>query len=91
MNVVNAGLADFARVALTYTIGREEVGLNITTNGTAHMPQDKIHTWVRDRISLTINHAQELFRLRDPQLYREIAARSDYFNCPTYPWNRPLS
>lgn len=87
VNIVAAGLADFARVALTYTIGREEVGLNVTTQNTARVSQEELHAWVRDKFPLRINDAIELFGLKNPELYRQFARRSDYFQ-GDYPWNR---
>ena len=88
VNIVAAGLADFARVALTYTIGREEVGLNVTTQNTAKVPQEELHAWVRERVPLRIKDAIGLFGLKDPNLYRKFTQCSDYFQDPTYPWNK---
>lgn len=90
VNVVAKGLADFARVALTYTIGREEVGLNVTTNGTATVPQEEIHQWVREIFQLRIKDAVKLFGLKSSFFYKIIASDSDYFHCFAFPWNTSI-
>jgi S-adenosylmethionine synthetase len=87
VQVVGSGLADFARVALSYTIGKEDVGLNIVTNGTGSLPQEELEHAVRISIPLKIKQAIELFGLRDPCLFRRIVAGSDYFQDPKLPWN----
>ncbi len=88
VQVVGNELADFARVALRYTIGQEDVGLNITTNGTGKVSQEELHRWVRQNIPLSIKDAIERFHLRDPALYRQIAEDSDFFHSPSLPWNK---
>ena len=85
--IVRKGVADFARVSLTYTIGKDEVGLNVTTNGTARVSQDEIEGWVRENIPLCIKDAINGFGLKNPSLYRQIVAASDFFHDPTLPWN----
>lgn len=87
VQIVANDLADFARVALTYTIGQDEVGLNVTTQGTGKLPQQELHQWVRKNIPLRINDGIELFCLRNPRLYQEIVASSDFFHDPLFPWN----
>ena len=89
VQIVANDLADFARVALQYTIGREEVGLNSTTNGTGRVEQSKLETWIRNNVPLRIKDAIELFGLRDPALYRRIVAQSDFFHDGELPWNKP--
>ena len=88
VQVVGNNLADFARVALRYTIGQEEVGLNITTNGTGTLPQSELERWVREKIPLGIKEAIEHFHLQDPALYRQIVDDSDFFQNPDLPWNK---
>ena len=88
VQVVGNGLADFARVALSYTIGSKEVGLNITTNGTARLKQKEIEQWVRKNIPLGINDAITRFNLRQPGLYRGIVEAADFFHNPQFPWNK---
>ncbi len=88
VQVVGNGLADFARVALRYTIGQEEVGLNITTNGTGKLSQEELHAWVRKNIPLGIGDTIERFNLCNPALYRQIVDDSDFFHSPDLPWNK---
>lgn len=88
VQVVGNDLADFARVALTYTIGQEEVGLNITTDGTGKVSQEELHRWVRNTIPLGLHDTIERFNLRDPALYRQIVDDSDFFHRPDLPWNK---
>ncbi len=88
VQLVGNGLADFARVALRYQIGREEVGLNITTQGTGNISQEELHALVRGKIPLCIGDTIERFGLRDPALYRQIAEDSDFFHNPELPWNK---
>ena len=78
----------FARVALTYKIGKDDVGLNITTNGTATKHQDEIEQAIRDSIKLGIGDAISSFGLLDPKLYRAIVESSDFFHNPKFPWNQ---
>ena len=88
VQVVGNNLADFARVALRYTIGQEDVGLNITTNGTGKLPQEELETWVRKNIPLGLKDTIERFNLRDPALHRQIVEDSDFFHSPDLPWNK---
>ncbi|HLC71150.1 MAG TPA: methionine adenosyltransferase domain-containing protein [Candidatus Nanoarchaeia archaeon] len=90
VQVVANEFADFARVALNYTIGREEVGLNITTQDTASIPQTELHQWVRRNIPLRISDTIEAFGLRSPQLYRDIVTASDFFHAEQFPWNKVI-
>src|SRR3989344_7763440 len=86
--VVKQGISDFARVALSYKIGREEVGLNITTNGTGRWPQEEIESRVKGTIPLRIKDAIAISNLKSPSLYRKIAYGSDFFHDPKLPWNK---
>ncbi|RMF55902.1 hypothetical protein D6745_00870 [Candidatus Woesearchaeota archaeon] len=88
VQIVGNGLADFARVALSYTIGREEVGLNIFTNGTARIRQEDLESLIRESIPLRIKDGIKMFGLKDPSLYKKIALGSDYFHNAELPWNR---
>ena len=88
VNIVGQGLAEFARVALTYTIGQEEVDLNITTQGTGKLPQEKLEEWARLNFPLSIPQVIAYFGLRDPVLYRKIVQSADFFHNPEFPWNR---
>lgn len=88
VQIVGNHLADFARVVLTYRTGKEEAGLNITTNGTGLLKQTELERWIRKNVSLGINDAISNFNLRDPALYRKIVLASDFFHNPEFPWNK---
>ncbi len=88
VEAVGSGLAEFARVELSYIIGEDDAGLNIWTDGTGVLPQEDLHRRVRERIPLRIQDAIERFGLRDPALWRRIAANADFFHDPEYPWNQ---
>ncbi|MBS1266076.1 MAG: S-adenosylmethionine synthase [Candidatus Woesearchaeota archaeon] len=90
VQIVANQLADFARVSLNYTIGSSDVGLNIWTNNTSSIPQEKLEQWVRENFSLTITDARKSFDLRNPNTYREIVRNSDFFHNPNYAWNTVL-
>ena len=97
VQIVANNLADFARVSLRYGIGEEEVGLNVTTNGTGRISQRKIHDWVRKNFPLKIEDVIKLFDLRNPQLYWKVVDSADFFHRITdkstntygFPWNDP--
>lgn len=88
VQVVGNNLADFARVALTYTAGSKEVGLNITTNGTAKLEQNEIEAWIRKNIPLGINDAIARFNLRDTNWHANAVIASDFFHSPAFPLNK---
>ncbi|PIN80858.1 hypothetical protein COV11_03160 [Candidatus Woesearchaeota archaeon CG10_big_fil_rev_8_21_14_0_10_30_7] len=92
VQVVGNNLADFARVALSYTIGKEEVGLNITTNNTGRISQTHLEENIKLNLSLKVNDAIPRFDLKNHELYEQIVKDSDYFHNSTLPWNavRPL-
>ena len=87
VQLVGNNLADFARVALSYTIGKEEVGLNIVTNGTSSLSQTDLEKVIRFQIPLGIRDTIQKFDLRNPKLYRKIVEDSDYFHGGGLPWN----
>ncbi len=89
VSVVGNNIADFARVALSYVIGKEEVELNITTNGTSKLEQAKLEGLVRRNFDLSLSATAEQFDLRNPSAFLKIARNSDYFHDPAYPWNKP--
>ncbi|HEX9804832.1 MAG TPA: methionine adenosyltransferase domain-containing protein [Candidatus Dojkabacteria bacterium] len=86
--VVKEGLADFARVTLTYTIGAPEGDINIFTNGTNKIDMDEIYTRVRESVDLTLATAIEKFGLRSADYYKNIASSSDYFQNSDFEWNK---
>ncbi len=90
VSVVANHLSDFARVSLSYVIGKEGVELNISTNGTGTMPQGRLESLVRDKFDLSISKAAGNFKLRDPGLFLQIAANADYFHSEDYAWNKAV-
>ena len=86
VQVVGYGLAEFARVSLSYIIGHDELHLNVTTNGQGD--QEYIEHWVRENVPLSLSQARKQFGLRDPHLYRQIVHDADLFQNPEYEWNR---
>ncbi len=89
VSVVANGLADFARVGLSYWIGIPEVELNISTQNTARAGQEEIAEAVRAGADLGINAAIERFGLRDALTVSRIADAADYFHPASFAWNRP--
>ncbi|MBI2576436.1 methionine adenosyltransferase domain-containing protein [Candidatus Woesearchaeota archaeon] len=86
--VVRNELAGFARVYLSIDIGQKEPKtLHIFTNGTSHVPSQKIYREVREEIPLTYGKMVQRFGLYNPALYRQIVSDSDYFQNPRLPWN----
>lgn len=90
VEVVQNNFADFARVALSYTIGKPEVEINVSTQRTARVPQARIEKYLRTRFSLQrgIRGAIEQFGLRDPELYQKFVDNADYFQDASYPWEK---
>lgn len=88
VQVVSNGLADFAKVTLDYTIGREQVGVYIETRGTERVSVPEIQDWVRSSIDLSLSGTIEKFGLRDPSLYERFVKDSDFFQDPGLPWNQ---
>jgi len=87
VNIVANNWADFAKVTLTYTIGLEEVGINIITHETGKKSQQELELWAQKKFPFGIKEAIDLFTLRDPPLYKTFAETSDFFHNPQYPWN----
>jgi len=89
--VVKDGLADFARVTLCYQLGQHYPILNIFTQNTATLPQDKLENLVSQKISLKFKDAIGLFNLNTPEHYQSLAEWSDYFQNPNFPWNQGIN
>ena len=89
VQIVGSGLADYARVALDCTMGQKDVKLlNVSTLGTATLPQRELEQWVQDHIPLGFEETIEKFHLRSPQLYQQLVQDSDLFHNPELPWNK---
>ncbi len=92
VSIIRNGWAEYARVALDYTIGRDEVGLNISTAGTLSegMAQEFIEAQVQNNIPLKINDGITRFNLRNLHIYHNIAQTADFFHNSQFPWNRAI-
>jgi S-adenosylmethionine synthetase len=89
-SIVKSNLAEFARVTLCYQLGNSQPIVNIFTNDTAKISQEELETKVRQKISVHFRDAIATLRLRRPEHYAELAAWSDYFQNPLYPWNQGI-
>lgn len=87
-SIIDAGLADYARVHLRYAIGTEEVGLHVVTLGTGKRPQQELEAYTRKQVrGLRVKDATQAFGLRDPAVYERVVAASDHFHDQGLPWN----
>ena len=86
--IVGNGLADYARVTLSYCIGREGMSVGINTNNTAKVSQKTIEQWISQNVSLGINDAISYFGLKDSDLYEKLANDSDFFQDENLLWNK---
>ncbi|RME30788.1 hypothetical protein D6789_04590 [Candidatus Woesearchaeota archaeon] len=85
--IIDEGLAEYARVHLRYTIGREDVGLHVVTLGTGKLPQQELEAFARSQTrGLRVKDAIRQFDLRNPALYARVVAASDHFHLDA-PWN----
>ena len=84
-NIVAAGLADEAEVALAYYIGaKEPVSFTINTFGTAHKPDDEIYAYAKDLLVPSVKNIVEQLNLRRP-IYLQTAAYG-HFGKEGLPW-----
>lgn len=90
VNLVANGYADFARVAISYIIGRAEISINVFTNGTLKVSQEEIHEIVKNNFTLSIGEAIEKFELNTPEHYLDIVKASDFFQDENFPWNKVI-
>jgi len=88
VQIVANDLADYAKVTLEYTIGSDEVGINVWTDGTGKISQKDLHELVRNNFKLSINDAIDKFDLWNPELYKKIVNVSDFFQDQNFPWNQ---
>lgn len=86
--IVGNDLADFARVALSYTIGSENVGLNIVTNNSGKLPQQELENLIKNHFQMGISETIKKFNLKNAKLYHQFSEDSDYFHNPELPWNQ---
>jgi len=84
-NIVAAGLADEAEVALAYYIGaKEPVSFTINTFGTAKKSDDEIYTFAKDLLIPSVKNIVEQLDLRRP-IYLQTAAYG-HFGKEGLPW-----
>ena len=84
-NVVAAGLADEAEVALAYYIGaREPVSFTINTFGTGKKPEDQIYAFAKDLLIPSVKNIVDQLDLRRP-MYHQTAAYG-HFGKEGLPW-----
>jgi S-adenosylmethionine synthetase len=88
-NAVAAGLADRLELQVAYAIGTSApVGLYVETFGTAHVPQERIITAIRDVFDL-----RPAAIIRDLDLLRPIYAQTAAYghfgrDLPDFTWER---
>jgi len=86
-NIVAAGLADQAEVALAYYIGaKEPVNFSIETLGTARKPAGKILEFARELLVPSVKNIVEQLDLKRP-IYLETTAYG-HFGKPNLPWEQ---
>ena len=86
-NIVAAGLADEAEVALAYYIGaKEPVLLTINAFGTAKKPEEEIYAFAHDLLVPSVKNIVEQLDLRQP-IYLQTAAYG-HFGKPELPWEQ---
>lgn len=84
-NIVAAGLADEAEVALAYYIGaKEPVSFTINTFGTAKKPESELYTYAKELLVPSVKNIVEQLDLRRP-IYLQTAAYG-HFGKPGLPW-----
>ncbi|MDB5337195.1 MAG: metK [Planctomycetaceae bacterium] len=86
-NIVAAGLATECEVQLAYAIGvADPVSINVQTNGTNVIPEDKIAAIVREIFPLTPRGIIKYLDLRRP-IYRKTASGGHFGrNEPEFTW-----
>jgi len=77
-NVVAAGLADVCEVQLAYAIGvAEPVSVNVNTQGTARISEDRIVQLIRQHFDLRPKGIVRMLNLQRP-IYRKTAANGHF-------------
>lgn len=86
-NIVAAGLADEAEVALAYYIGaKEPVSFTINTFGTGTKPEEEIYAFARDLLIPSVKNIVEVLDLKRP-IYLQTVAYG-HFGKPGLPWEK---
>ena len=88
-NVVAAGLADICQVQLSYAIGvAEPISINVRTEGTARIPEQKIERLIRDHFPLTPSEIVKYLNLKRP-IYRQTARHGHFGRTgPGFTWEK---
>jgi len=88
-NVVAAGLADRCELQLSYAIGvSEPISVNVSTMGTAKMPEEDIIELVKKHFDLRPRAIIEHLKLKRP-IYRNTAANGHFGrNHPDFTWEK---
>lgn len=88
-NIVAAGLASECEVQLAYAIGvADPVSINVQTNGTNVIPEDKISAIVREIFPLTPRGIIKYLDLRRP-IYRKTASGGHFGRTePEFTWEK---
>ncbi len=88
-NIVAAGLATECEVQLAYAIGvADPVSINVQTNGTHAIAEDKISALVREHFPLTPRGIIKYLDLRRP-IYRKTASGGHFGrNEPEFTWEK---
>ena len=89
-NIVAAGLADEAEVALAYYIGaKEPVSFTINTFGTAKKSEDEIYNYAKELLVPSVKNIVEKLNLRRP-IYLQTAAYG-HFGKAGLPWEEIIT
>ncbi len=88
-NIVAAGLADKCEVQLSYAIGiAEPISINVNTEGTAKLPEDRIADIIGKLFDLTPTGMIKHLDLRRP-IYKETARHGHFGrNHPDFTWEK---
>jgi len=88
-NIVAAGLADICEVQISYAIGESDpISVNLTTEGTAKVPEDRIRELIIENFDLTPRGIIESLDLLRP-IYRKTAAFGHFGRAePEFTWER---
>ena len=88
-NVVAAGLADRCELQLSYAIGvSKPISVNISTMGTAKIPEEDIIELVKKHFDLRPRAIIEHLKLKRP-IYRDTAANGHFGrNNPNFTWEK---
>lgn len=90
VSIVEAGLADFARVMLSYSIGLPDPIISIYTNGTFKVTPEEIAQKVKDNFALPLSNAVRNYQMRTAEHYEALVEASDFFQKTDFAWNKAM-